>query len=212
LQDNEDLSVADSQTLINGIKTKLNDMHTHIKEVKLKAEEDEKDETTTRVLDRLKAHQQKSENLRVALRAATLKVKLNLDKRYEKEKNALFEGNTEVRNRILAQTKLDTIKQSSMLTEGLRRSRAVLTGQIDRSQAALKELDDANKMIDQGVQLHRNYSATVRTGKGYTTKLKRREVTDRLLIFFGLLVFLLVVLYIAKTRLRFRLLGYFFGE
>lgn len=54
--------------------------------------------------------------------------------------------------------------------------------------------DDSNKIIDKTIQQHRTYGGAVRQGKGYVTKLKRREFTDRLLIFFGIMVFLLVVL------------------
>eukprot|EP00026_Physarum_polycephalum_P014572 Phypoly_transcript_15103.p1 GENE.Phypoly_transcript_15103~~Phypoly_transcript_15103.p1 ORF type:complete len:164 (+),score=8.53 Phypoly_transcript_15103:348-839(+) len=163
-------------------------------------------------MERLKGHQKEHENLRASLRTATFKMKSNLDKRYERDRALLLEGNTEVRNRIMAQTKLDAIKQSSMLTDDLRRSRAVLTGQVERSLAALQEIDETNKVIDQTIQKHRKFNNVLRTGQGYLKKLKRREFTDRMLILFSLVVFLLVVLYIAKARIRFRVLTWLFGE
>lgn len=86
----------------------------------MKAEEDENDKITKRVLDRLKVHQKESEkyviicillspvlmlfgSLRGSMRAATLQMKKNLDKRYEKDRAALFEGNAEVRKRVMEQ-------------------------------------------------------------------------------------------------------------
>jgi len=207
-----DRSFSDLVHLIQDIKEQLEDLHTRIKALKRRVGEDDNDKRAARALARLLPHQTERDTLRASLRTATLKMKSNLDKRYERDRALLLEGNTEVRNRMIAQTKLDAMKQSSMLTDDLRKSRAILTGQVERSLAALQQIDETNKVIDQTILKHRTYNTVVRTGKGYLTKLKRREFTDRMLILFSLVVFLLVVLYIAKARIRFRLLSWLFGE
>jgi len=207
------LSVPEIQSFHAEIKMKLEVQHNLIKEFKHKVEEEDNDNTKQQILQRLKIHQTEYNNLsRVTLRNAILKTKHNLEKKNEEERKSLFEGTEESFRILKERTRQDAVKVTKNLTEGLRRTRSTMSNEVERSLATIQELDASNKIINNTILQHKEYGSFVRSGRGLLTKLKRREFTDRLLIFFGVLLFLLVVLYIVKQRLKFRIFSWLMGE
>ena len=61
-------------------------------------------------------------------------------------------------------------------------------------------LDESSRSVKTTYNEYRGFTSVVRSSKQLITKLEQSDWTDRLLILFGLFVFLLVVLYILKKR------------
>ncbi|KAF8977160.1 Vesicle transport protein S20 [Entomortierella lignicola] len=77
----------------------------------------------------------------------------------------------------------------------------------------LRRRDDSSKTLKSTVNEYQTYDEVLKRGKNLITKLNQADFMDRLLIGFGLFVFLLVVAYILKKRIADRsisLVGYLF--
>ncbi len=69
-----------------------------------------------------------------------------------------------------------------------------LTGTHTHTDRSSRKLDDTKQEMD-------TISSNVKVSHSLITKFGRREITDRLLIFLGLVLFFGVVLYIIRKRL-----------
>jgi len=211
LQDGE-FTISQMQAVNERIKQKQEILAKHIKSLKLRAEENDSEKVKLHILERLKIHEKESEELRAALRKANLVSKKNLENRYEKERGFLLEGGEEALKLHNERAREDMLRTSKSITEGLRRTRSAMNSEVERTNAAIQALEEDKRTISSITQTHTGYTASLRTGRGLLNKLKAREITDRFLIFFGVFVFLLVVLYTIKVRLKFTIFNWFMSE
>lgn len=63
------------------------------------------------------------------------------------------------------------------------------------------DVDESSQMLRKVQTEYQQLGSIVGTAQKLITKLNQRDLTDKLLIGFGLLVYILVVLYIVKQRL-----------
>ncbi|EGC29402.1 hypothetical protein DICPUDRAFT_159023 [Dictyostelium purpureum] len=152
----------------------------------------------------LKFHKEEYENLKVLQRKANLETSKNLQENYKQNKKMLLSGSEKItqQSRFYSSqnSKSDILKTSMSLTNKLQRTRNFMNSQVSRSEDILKELDESSKVIDKTVQQQIEYGSKTTEAKSLLTKLKRRDMTDKFLIYFGLFVFLLSVLYVFKVR------------
>jgi len=211
LQDG-DFSIPQMQEFNERIKGKQETLHKRIKNLKLRAEEENSEKIKLHILERLKIHEKEFDDLRVSLRKANLVSKRNLEKRYDKERNSLMEGGEEALRLQKERAREDVVRTAKNITEALKRTRANMTAEVERSVATVTELEEDLDVIKSTIQTHKSFSTYARQGRMLLNKLKARDVTDKFLIFFGVLVFLLVVLYTIKIRLKFTLFSWLLGE
>ncbi|XP_065827889.1 vesicle transport protein SEC20-like [Oscarella lobularis] len=151
---------------------------------------DPKDETKIR--KDVSFHKEQTENLQFLLRNATLAA-LNVVK--ETERNELLGGvikESEVRERK---------RDASLVTESLMGIREMMAAQLKQAEDTTEVLVTSSKAVTDTHEEMKSYSGVLSITRSIINKYNRRELTDRLLIWFGVLLFFATVLYIVKKRL-----------
>lgn len=116
-------------------------------------------------------------------------------------KRAALLSSKESQHRKEVLGRADLLLQSKDATESLVRTRDLMVKEIARAnEVSSVLLADSEKLRDVGGQ-YTDYDASLKTARGMLKNMQRRENTDRLLLAFGFLFFLLVVAYILKRRL-----------
>jgi len=136
------------------------------------------------------------------LRKAKISAKLNMERATIQERKTLMEGGQEGIRLRQSKTRQDIVRASKEHTETLKRIRARMHSETEKTSDTLNELNRSSKVIEEIIHEHSAIGGTITHGKGVLGKLKRRDFTDKLLIMFGFFFFALVVFYIIKTRLN----------
>ncbi|GAM18162.1 hypothetical protein SAMD00019534_013370, partial [Acytostelium subglobosum LB1] len=142
---------------------------------------------------------------------ATKKIR---DKFQQQQTKELLDGGSNIsqQSRLYKESNNeDVVKSSTNITSAMKRSRNILSSHVAISTHILSEINDASRVLDKTLNQAREYGSRTTESKSLLTKLKRRDLIDKYLIYFGVLVFMLVVLYIVKVRLGNRFLGFFFA-
>jgi len=181
-----------------------------IKEAKQRAEEQNKERDKARLLIDVKRHENELQNLKESLRKANIQCSLNRQKQHQLERQALLEGgkaDDNILKKRTFSTQEEALEVSKGVTSDLKRIKSMLEDAAAHGSEIFKELDESSNNIGGIIQEHGGFAEDLGEGKGLTTRLRRREMTDRLLMGAAVLFFLLVCLYIVKQRLRLTFFG-----
>ncbi|RKO90856.1 Sec20-domain-containing protein [Blyttiomyces helicus] len=177
------------KTVIKGIED-LNDV----------AEEQDREADAEAIRARLDKHESQ---LQSSLRRANLSAKQNMDKAVLAEREELLSGGAD--RRAARMRKLhanEAVSQvSNELTSSLRDAVQMMNVEVERSAQAAKTLADSTRVLEQTGGEYRTFESVLKTSKQLVTKLQQRDWTDRLLLLFGLFVFLMSVFSVLKRRL-----------
>ncbi|KAF2077922.1 hypothetical protein CYY_000800 [Polysphondylium violaceum] len=202
-------SILETQNLNTHIKSSLETLNSLIKETSSLLFEINNKSGIKQYENELKIHKEEFENLKVLQRKVNLQASKSIQERFIQEKKELCSGgNISKQSRDYSNkynSKEDILKTSVSLTETLKRTRNFMNAQVSRSSDLLHEINEASKVVDKTLNQQKEYGGRTTEAKSLLTKLKRRDLTDKLLIYFGLLVFFLVVLYIFKARVGFKI-------
>ncbi|XP_065882997.1 vesicle transport protein SEC20-like isoform X2 [Dysidea avara] len=134
--------------------------------------------------------------LQNAVRQANLECKKAMDKQQRQD---LFSTKDGIRNRKDNRDSL--LQTASTITEGLIEARQTLAAQVKRNEEAMHALvSSSNKIKGTDIEM-KNVSAAVNTSHKLITKYGRRDITDKVLMSLGLLLFFGTVFYILQKRL-----------
>lgn len=141
---------------------------------------------------------------------------MDREKQYAAERHRLLgdgglansEDNGSSAKRRQIRTQEDALKESKTVVEGLKRLRNMMATEVQLGQEILVELDDQGKVINSAVQELDDMAVKIRKGRGWLSLLRRREVTDKMLVTMALVFFCFVCFYIIKVRLRITFFGY----
>ena len=86
-------------------------------------------------------------------------------------------------------------------TEMLRNTRRMMQAEVMRSASTREELEKSSQMIEEVITKHHIFGENVTLAGYLINKLKRREVTDKILLVLSLMVFFSIVLYVVKVRM-----------
>ncbi|EDV20784.1 uncharacterized protein TRIADDRAFT_31423 [Trichoplax adhaerens] len=186
----------------------LNRLHSQVKDcmkileedvnkLKILAHEEDKDSQTQEILQVAGRHQQQLESSQKSLRRALLTAKTNIE---NTDRQVLIEGgSSQLRQRV--QTKKEAVKLASEVTNELIHINQMMAEQVKQSEQNMQLLATSSMALtDTGEEL-KNQSGVITSSNKLLTKYGRRELTDTVVIFFGVLVFLATVLYILKKRM-----------
>ncbi|KAH0629720.1 hypothetical protein JD844_012014 [Phrynosoma platyrhinos] len=108
-------------------------------------------------------------------------------------------------------TKESLAEGASNITESLMGISRMMSQQVRQSEETMQTLDalkyfllipvNSSRTIVDANEEFKSMSGTIQLGRKLITKYNRRELTDKLLIFLALALFLATVLYILKKRL-----------
>ncbi|XP_062942459.1 vesicle transport protein SEC20 isoform X3 [Cynocephalus volans] len=120
----------------------------------------------------------------------------------ESEKQLLLQEVENHKKQMLRKTTKKSLAQtSSAITESLMGISRMMSQQVQQSEQAMQTLVNSSRTILDANEEFKSMSGTIQLGRKLITKYNRRELTDKLLIFLALALFLATVLYIMKKRL-----------
>ncbi|XP_054245206.1 vesicle transport protein SEC20 isoform X2 [Indicator indicator] len=120
----------------------------------------------------------------------------------ESEKQALLREVENHKKQMLRKTTKESLAESaSNITESLMGISRMMSQQVQQSEETVQTLANSSRTILEANEEFKSMSGTIQLGRKLITKYNRRELTDKLLIFLALALFLATVLYILKKRL-----------
>uniref|UniRef100_A0A2K5RWZ9 BCL2 interacting protein 1 n=1 Tax=Cebus imitator TaxID=2715852 RepID=A0A2K5RWZ9_CEBIM len=120
----------------------------------------------------------------------------------ESEKQLLLQEVENHKKQMLRKTTKESLAQtSSAITDSLMGISRMMAQQVQQSEEAMQSLVTSSRTILDANEEFKSMSGTIQLGRKLITKYNRRELTDKLLIFLALALFLATVLYIVKKRL-----------
>lgn len=179
------------------VKQKLHSLRQKVEGLEQVAFEQDKESDRLAILAAMQHHRKELSSLQASIRKANLASKAIIDK---SEKDELLGGQaSNVRNRTFSKENL--AKTASNITQDLMSIARMMEGQVKQSEADMQILASSSAQVKDTQEEYKGLSGVIQTSKNLLNKYNRREVTDRLLIFFGLVLFFSTVLYILKKRL-----------
>ncbi|RIB28304.1 Sec20-domain-containing protein [Gigaspora rosea] len=200
------ITLTAQQELYSDIRDGVKDLEKWIEDIKQTADEQEREKDKQTILHRLQRNEEQYKQLQASIRRAVLTSKQNIEREAKIEREMLL-GRVDGRNTFAFEmrrrnfTSEDALLHSaSDVTDALRRTTQLMQQEIERSAYSAKILDESSRALKSTYSEYRGFSSVLRGSKQLITKLEQIDWTDRLLILFGLFVFVLVVLYILKKR------------
>uniref|UniRef100_A0A6B2F6E3 Sec20 C-terminal domain-containing protein n=1 Tax=Bothriechis nubestris TaxID=1766655 RepID=A0A6B2F6E3_9SAUR len=165
-------------------------------ELEQMAKEQDKESEKQILLQEVENHKKQMLSNQTAWRKANLACKIAID---NSEKDELLRGGDPLRQR--KSTKESLAEGASNITESLMGISRMMSQQVQQSEEAMQSLVNSSRTILDANEEFKSMSGTIQLGRKLITKYNRRELTDKLLIFLALALFLATVLYILKKRL-----------
>ncbi|XP_019596984.2 vesicle transport protein SEC20 isoform X3 [Rhinolophus sinicus] len=160
------------------------------------AKEQDRESEKQVLLQEVESHKKQMLSNQASWRKANLTCKMAID---NVEKAELLQGGDRLRQRKTAKESL--AQTSSSITENLMGISRMMSQQVQQSEEAIQTLANSSRTILDANEEFKSMSGTIQLGRKLITKYNRRELTDKLLIFLALALFLATVLYIIKKRL-----------
>ncbi|XP_072295857.1 vesicle transport protein SEC20-like [Eucyclogobius newberryi] len=179
------------------VKKCFHNLRLRIQDLEQMAMEQDKESDKQALITQVEGHRKQMLSNQTAWRKANLASKLSID---NMEKQALLNGgDSAVRQRKL--TKESLAQTTSSITENLMSVSRMMAQQVQQSEETVTTLATSSKTVQETNDEFKTMTGTIQLGRKLITKYNRRELTDKLLIFLALALFLATVLYILKKRL-----------
>jgi len=176
---------------------------------KLLQELEEAAEVTDRETDRQKLQHKHRElvqeltELRKSLRQANEQCQEQIAKGNDAQRRELLEGDGAVLQRRRAQTHRSAVEGFGAATDGMRQAQMMLNQELDQSSETLMQMAKSSSVLKTTAKEHGVLSNQADRGKRLLTLFQRRAFTDKVLMYFGLLVFCASCSYVLYKRVPF---------
>ncbi|GAB2295319.1 hypothetical protein Dimus_029491 [Dionaea muscipula] len=150
----------------------------------------------------LESWKKQSYSLRVGLRNANLQAKANMQKAAQEERELLLGGGEEstIRRRNL-QTKAGMTSAAESITESLRRTRQIMTQEVQRSTNTLATFEESTGVLRKAEKEYQGHSSLLMRTRNLLSAMQRQDVLDRIILTVGFILFSCAVLYVASKRI-----------
>ncbi|KIM45396.1 hypothetical protein M413DRAFT_442068 [Hebeloma cylindrosporum] len=148
--------------------------------------------------------QKKLERLRKDTRAALLASKRAIDSRAKSNRDELLTFSSAFSEKQTSSEKTTEdllMKANADVTDGLRRTIALMQTELERSVLSSQILEDSTTTLRSTSSQHDTLSSVMYASKQLVTALEKSDWLDRVLIFSGFFFFIMVVLFILKQRI-----------
>ena len=167
----------------------------------------------------VRRHRAEAGTLSTSLRELAAKVRSDRSQREASERAALFapvaggdssdgssapSGASSRSGRLSARASAQAARD---VTESLRRTRALMANELQRTEATLRSLDEQGKKLRGTLNEHRGIDGTLASGRRKLNRLETRDMTDKVLFALAFGFFVCVVLHIVNKRLGLGLFG-----
>nr|XP_055036902.1 vesicle transport protein SEC20 [Misgurnus anguillicaudatus] len=178
------------------VKEKFSLLRQRIQDMEQMAKEQDRETDKQSILSETEGHRKQMLSNQMAWRKANLASKLAID---NLEKDELLDGGNSVRQRKA--TKEGMVQTSSDITENLMSISRMMAQQVHQSEETITTLATSSRTVHESNEEFKAMTGTIHLGRKLILKYNRRELTDKLLIFLALALFIATVLYILKKRL-----------
>ncbi|XP_054454005.1 vesicle transport protein SEC20-like [Anoplopoma fimbria] len=179
------------------VKKSFHNLRLRIQDFEQIAMEQDKESDKQALISQVDGHRKQMLSNQTGWRKANLASKLSID---NMEKQALLHG-AEGGLRQRKMTKEGLAQTTSDITENLMSISRMMAQQVQQSEETMTSLATSSRTIQETNEEFKTMTGTIQLGRKLITKYNRRELTDKLLIFLALALFLATVLYILKKRL-----------
>ncbi|XP_023153940.2 vesicle transport protein SEC20-like isoform X1 [Amphiprion ocellaris] len=179
------------------VKKSFHNLRQRIQDFEQMALEQDRESDKQALLSLVEGHRKQMSSNQTAWRKANLASKLSID---NMEKQALLSG-SDIAVRQRKMTKEGLAQTTSDITENLMNISRMMAQQVQQSEESITSLATSSRTIQETNEEFKTMTGTIQLGRKLITKYNRRELTDKLLIFLALALFLATVLYILKKRL-----------
>nr|XP_057943824.1 vesicle transport protein SEC20 [Doryrhamphus excisus] len=179
------------------VKDKFNQLRRRIQDLEQMAREQDKESDRMSIQAEAESQRRQMLSNQTAWRKANVAYVMSMDKMEKDE--LLREGGQSVRARKV--TKESLVENSSNITESLMSISRMMAEQVKQSEDSISTLATSSRTVQETNEEFKNMTGTIHLGRKLILKYNRRELTDKLLIFLALALFLATVLYILKKRL-----------
>eukprot|EP00887_Chlorella_sp_A99_P001434 scaffold8.g1434.t1 len=177
------------------------------RDLDLLVEELDSDEERAGVASLLARHKAEYASLQGALKEAALAQRAVAMRSAAEQRRELLAGTDPLaRQRALA-TEAGAVAASEGVTEGLRRTRAVLAEELSHTAATLAAMETSHATLGATRDEHGRQHGHLRKSKGLLAALSWQNRSEAVMLWGGLLLFMTVVAYVATKRA-----GYFVPE
>uniref|UniRef100_A0A671LQE6 BCL2 interacting protein 1a n=1 Tax=Sinocyclocheilus anshuiensis TaxID=1608454 RepID=A0A671LQE6_9TELE len=170
------------------VEEKFCNLRQRIQDLEQMGKEQDKESDKLTLLNKAEGHRKQMLSNQTAWRKANLACKLSTDK-LEKEDLFNSEDISFSVRLIRKMTKESLAQTSSGIT------------QVQQSEETMSTLATSSRTVQETNEEFKALTGTIQLGRKLIIKYNRRELTDKLLIFLALALFLATVLYILKKRL-----------
>mmetsp|Transcript_9988 Transcript_9988/g.24142 ORF Transcript_9988/g.24142 Transcript_9988/m.24142 type:complete len:241 (-) Transcript_9988:38-760(-) len=203
-----DLSGAFDATAQSEVKVQVRKVQDTLEEcldrARVCAEEQESDSVRGSLLAKLQKHSVQFAQVNGRVRRAMVEAKARRDESKAKEREQLMGATSweSVQSAKLRGTSGagKALAKSAEVTEGLQRLRNALAADMERTAATSTVLASSSKVIDSTQKETGTIDSRLSRAKGLLMRIGQRNCTDLSLVVFGMVIFVSVVLYIAKRR------------
>ncbi|XP_028271555.1 vesicle transport protein SEC20 [Parambassis ranga] len=179
------------------VKKSFHNLRSRIQDLEQMAMEQDKESDKQTLMSQVEGHKKQMLSNQTVWRKANLASKMCID---NMEKQALLDGpDSAVRQRKM--TKESLAQTTSDITENLMSISRMMAQQVQQSEETITSLATSSRTVQETNEEFKTMTGTIQLGRKLITKYNRRELTDKLLIFLALALFLATVLYILKKRL-----------
>uniref|UniRef100_A0A8C8ZSB0 BCL2 interacting protein 1 n=1 Tax=Prolemur simus TaxID=1328070 RepID=A0A8C8ZSB0_PROSS len=178
------------------VKEKFQQLRYRIQELEQSAKEQDKESEKQLLLQEVENHKKQMLSNQTSWRKANLTCKIAID---NLEKAELLRGGELLRQRYLFFCLSGTQAVTGSLACRARSLASVLYS-LSQAPPSFVSVTSSRTILDANEEF-KSMSGTIQLGRKLITKYNRRELTDKLLIFLALALFLATVLYIVKKRL-----------
>ncbi|XP_034034018.1 vesicle transport protein SEC20 isoform X2 [Thalassophryne amazonica] len=180
------------------VKQAFNKLRLRIQDLEQMAREQDRDSDMQSILAETERQRRQMLSNQTAWRKANLACKLAID---NMEKDELLRGGESLNARHRKATKESLVETSSNITKNLMSVSRLMAEQVKQSEDTISTLATSSRTVQETNEEFKAITGTIHLGRKLILKYNRRELTDKLLIFLALALFLSTVLYILKKRL-----------
>ncbi|XP_029029005.2 LOW QUALITY PROTEIN: vesicle transport protein SEC20 [Betta splendens] len=180
------------------VKQKFNKLRLRIQDLEQMAKEQDREMDRQTIQAETESHRRQMLSNQTAWRKANLACKVAID---NMEKDTLLHGGDSPSTRQRKVTKESLVETSSNITESLMSISRMMAEQVKQSEDSIGTLVTSSRTVQETNEEFKSMTGTIHLGRKLILKYNRRELTDKLLIFWPWPFFFATVLYILKKRL-----------
>lgn len=190
-----------NQRVSRSIQDKLAQIRALTRDLELLYEEIDSEEEQQQVAVLVSQHKAEYERIQQAYKQAVLQQRLLAVQRAASERKELLADAADpaAKQRLLVEQG-QLVSASANATEGLRRTRQVLTEQLDHTSTTLAAMEQSHAQLGKTKEEYHQQAGQLKTSMGLLGTLNWQQTAERLMLWVGLACFMLAVAYIVQKR------------